>query len=239
VNTERLKWLADRLGMTPEQRRRAWRWLRPAWPGTLRRTTPLSDRYGFDRGTPIDRYYIEAFLSEHRRDIRGCALEIKDCTYVTRFGSGVEHCDVLDIDARNPHATIVTDLASADVAPSDRFDCFVLMQTLQFLRDLPAAIGHAHRMLKPGGVLLVTVPAVARIERTLAHVDYWRFTAASCTALFGEQFGKDNIEVVAYGNVLTATAFLMGMAAEELRRDELDTHDPYFPVLICVRGVKR
>src|SRR5512134_2777746 len=114
MNWERLGWIADRLDLTVEQRHRAWRLLRPAWLGTLRRTKPLSDRYGFDRGMPVDRYYIEAFLDEHRRDIRGCALEIKDCTYVSRFGSGVEHCDVLDIDARNPAATIVTDLAAAD-----------------------------------------------------------------------------------------------------------------------------
>ena len=33
---------------------------------------------GRDRGTPIDRHYIERFLDEHRADIRGRVLEVRD-----------------------------------------------------------------------------------------------------------------------------------------------------------------
>ena len=39
-----------------------------------------------------------------------------------------------------------------------------------------------------------------------------------------------------YGNVLTATAFLMGMAAEDLRQAELDRADPSFPVVVGIRA---
>jgi hypothetical protein len=68
--------------------------------------------------------------------------------------------------------------------------------------------------------------------------DYWRFTPASCGAIFGEIFGADQITVHSYGNVLTATAFLMGLAQEELSRSELDAGDPRTPVVVCVRAVK-
>lgn len=49
-----------------QQRLRRWRQrlLHPGWPALLRRTTPLSTEWGFDRGTPIDRYYIEHFFSD-------------------------------------------------------------------------------------------------------------------------------------------------------------------------------
>ena len=33
--------------------------------GSLRRLTPISRDYGYDRGKPIDRYYIESFLACH------------------------------------------------------------------------------------------------------------------------------------------------------------------------------
>jgi SAM-dependent methyltransferase len=207
--------------------------------GTLRRTTPVSDDFGYDRGTPVDRYYIERFLDEHRTDIRGSVLEVKDSSYTERFGSGVAEMQVLDVDADNPLATIVADLAAADTIPPRRFDCFILTQTLQLIFDTPAALRHAHRVLKPGGVLLVTVPTVSRVVDEYGMTDYWRFTRASCTALFERVFGADAIRVTTYGNVLTSIAFLAGMAHEELTVRELETHDPRFAMLVSVRGVKR
>lgn len=207
--------------------------------GSLRRTTPLSGDWGFDRGLPVDRYYIEAFLERNRADIRGRVLEVKDSAYTDRFGGSVVQRDVLDILPTNPHATIVADLARADAVPSNAFDCFILTQTLQLIYDVPAAIGHAHRILRSGGVLLVSVPSVSRIvpERD-AVADYWRFTRASCTRLFGAIFGEAQIQVLSHGNVLPAVAFLMGLASEELRPRELDAHDPDFPLVITVRAVK-
>jgi hypothetical protein len=94
-------------------------------------------------------------------------------------------------------------------------------------------------MLKPGGVLLVTVPCISRIvPRYGLATDYWRFTGASCARLFGEVFGPEQVTVQPLGSVLTAIAFLTGLAHEELSRRELDTHDPYYPVIIAVRAVK-
>lgn len=215
-------------------RRQIRRLMVPAFLGSLRRTTPLSRSWGFDRGTPVDRYYIERFLAKHHRDIRGRVLEVKDSGYTMRFGSDVETSDVLDIDPANPHATIVADLASADQIAAEQFDCFILTQTLQFIYDTREVIRHAHRVLRPGGVLLVTVPA---ISRTTAP-DYWRFTPAACARLFGEVFGNEHVSVTAHGNVLASIAFLEGMAHEELTRAELDSQDEQFPLLITVRAVK-
>jgi SAM-dependent methyltransferase len=220
-------------------RRRLRRLSRPAWLGTLRRITPLSAHWGTDRGTPLDRYYIERFLELHRADITGRVLEVKDGDYTRRFGREVAGSDVLDVDAGNPRATVLADLAAADAVPAETFDCFLLTQTLQLIYRTGSAIGHAWRILRPGGVLLATVPAVSRVIRGQDHSqDYWRFTAASCAALFGERFGPEQVTVRARGNVLTCIAFLAGMAYEELSRRELDTDDPDFPLLVTVRAVK-
>ena len=214
------------------------RWLRPSRLGVLRRTAPFSDTHGFDRGMPVDRYYIECFLSQHRRDIQGRVLEMQDSGYTHRFGHDVVEAAVLDIESRNPAVTIIADLTTATTITSNYFDCFVLTQTLHLIYDVPAALAHAWRILKPGGVLLATVPAVGRVANPGDGTTYWRFTSASCQKLFGAAFEDEHTEVWAYGNVLTCVAQLMGMAYEELRQQELEVADPRFPLVIAVRAVK-
>jgi SAM-dependent methyltransferase len=219
--------------------RRLRRLVRPAWLAPFR-TVPLSSYWGLDRGTPVDRYYVERFLKEQAADIRGRVVELQDRGYTDRFGSAVDRSEVLDVNPNNPLATVVADLTTAHSVPNNSFDCFILTQTLQFIFDVPAAVNHVHRMLRPGGVVLVTVPSVSRIAPVYGlERDYWRFTTASCRRLFGTVFGADAVAVRSYGNVRTATAFLSGLASEELSRRELDAQDEYFPLIVAVRAVKR
>lgn len=223
------------LGIQPTTARR----LRyPSIDGLLS-VRPKSEHWGWDRGTPIDRYYIEQFLADHASDVRGNALEVKDPGYTRRYDHGVVRFDVLDLDASNPEATIVADLAVGDGIPDSFFDCFILTQTLQYIYDLRAAVAQCERLLRPGGVLLVTVPALSRIAHHGGlEWDYWRFTGASCRRLFGEVFGDENVAVRTYGNVLTGAAYYRGSAMEEIPRRKLDVHDPYFPSVVTVRAVK-
>lgn len=228
-----------RLGPDRERRarRRLRRLRRPAYLGTVRRTAPVSRDFGYDRGSPVDRYYIERFLEARRAAITGRVLEVKDAGYTMRFGSRVTQADVLDVDPANEQATIVGDLQRLDGVADDTFDCFVCTQTLQFVYDLEAAIGHAHRILRPGGTLLATVPVVSRVITIPGRLeDYWRFTQASCGRLFGGRFAE--VEVVSYGNVLASTAFLRGLAADELRRADLDVADPDYATLVGVAARK-
>src|SRR3954469_4773203 len=109
-------------------RHRLHRLLRPAWLGTLRRLTPLSQQWGADRGTPMDRYYVQRFLDAHRGDIRGRVLEVKDAEYTRRYGNQVASSDVLAVDPANAQATIVADLSTADAIPANSYDCFILTQ---------------------------------------------------------------------------------------------------------------
>lgn len=78
----------------------------------LKRTIqPLSHHYGHDRGGPVDRVYIESFITEHRALVRGNCLEIKDTRYIDQFGDGeVVDIEILDIDRTNLSATIYGDL---------------------------------------------------------------------------------------------------------------------------------
>ena len=159
-------WRARSLGPVLRHSQRLHRLRHPVWMGTLRRTSPVSDGYGFDRGTPVDRYYIGSFLEENRRRHPWPSARDQELAD-TRTGSAsdVERRDVLDVDPTNHDATIVADLAAADGVPADAFDCFILTQTLQLIYDASSAIASMPiGSSGPGGVLLCSVPCVARID---------------------------------------------------------------------------
>ena len=218
-----------------------WRRRRPPRLGALRRTTPIDPNWGYERGTPIDRVYIKRFLETHADDVHGRVLEIAAPDYTNRFGRDLERVDVLMATEGKPGATIVADLVDAPQIADASFDCAIVTQTLQFIYDVRTALATLHRVLAPGGVLLATVPGIAKIapHEDEAFGDWWRFTSRSLRRLGEEAFGPGNVEVKAFGNVLSAAGFLYGLAASDLRPDELDHRDPLYEVTIGLRGVKR
>ncbi len=209
--------------------------------GDLGRLTPISDQWGFDRGTPIDRHYILAFLSANVEDVRGDVLEVDAPTYTRRFGGGrVRRSEVLHLEDERPGVTMIADLTRPEDFEPAQFDCVILTQTLQFIPRPEAAIRTVHRILRPGGVVLATFPGITRISRE--DMERWgchfNFTSLSAARLFGDVFGPDGVTVEAAGNVLAAAAFLYGLAAEDLALDDLSHRDPDYEVLLCVRAVR-
>ena len=197
--------------------------------GDLRRVAPISRGYGMDRGLPVDRYYVEDFLRRHGGssgygggDIHGHVLEVGGDDYARQFGGwsatsghpgrAITALDVLHADASNPVATIVGDLATGAGIPEDRFDCIICTQTLHVIYEVEAAIATLQRMLKPGGVALVTFPGITQTCRPDRDLwgDYWRFTTLSARRLFESAFAPEGVRVEAYGNVLASIAFLYG-----------------------------
>lgn len=209
--------------------------------GHLRRTRPISRAFGFDRGLPIDRYYVEQFLTRQAADIQGRVLEIGDNSYTRRFGGErVTQSDVLHVTDDNPQATFVGDLADAPHIPDNSFDCIVLTQTLHLIYDVQAAVATLYRILRPGGVVLATFPGISQISPyRWGSTWYWHFTTQSAERLFGDVFGSDQVNLWAQGNVLTAVSFLHGMAASELTDAELNDHDPSYEMLITLRACKK
>ena len=202
--------------------------------GNLRRTEPFSRHWGADRGLPVDRVYIERFLEEHAADVHGETLEVHGALYTRRLGGDrITTAHVLDIDASNPDATIVGDLADPGALPESRFDCIVLTQTLQFIGNVEAALVNAYRSLAPGGVLLLTVPCISQLEA--GWDDYWRWTPRGLGLFLERALAGARCDVVAHGNVLTSIAFLLGLAAEDLSEREYSVEDDAYPLVICAR----
>ena len=219
--------------MTPLHAKR-WDW------GELRRLRPVSREFGYDRGLPVDRYYIERFLETHRQDVAGRTLEIGDDEYTRRYGGGrVTRRDVLHVHARNPAATIVGDLIDAPQIADGIFDCIVLTQTLHLIYDVDRAVATLHRILRPGGVVLATFPGISQLSGDeWSRTWSWGLGSRLSRRLFASRFGERNVTVEAHGNSLAAAAFLHGLATVELTPAQLDADEAGCELLVTLRAVK-
>lgn len=195
---------------------------------------PVSKVFGFDRGLPIDRYYIEKFLSENKDFIKDVTLEIAESTYTKKFGGeNVKKSLVLNVK-NHSKVDIIGNLATGTGVRKNLVDCFIMTQTLPFIYDIHNAIINAVKILKPGGCLLVTVPGITQISRYDMNRwgQYWSFTDLSLRKLFEEIVPSYYITTNTYGNVKSAAYFLYGFAQDELTHEELDYHDPDYQVII-------
>jgi len=166
-------------------------------------------------------------------------LDVQEADNAQRIGGArMARVDVIDVDARNPRATVIADLRCAPNLADASYDCVLLTQTLHFVDDMPAVIAECARILRPGGVLLATMPCASRVANDYGPAqDYWRVTAPAARRLFAEQFGT-RVRVESWGNAATTAAFVYGLAVHELSRATLDAYDPHYPLLVSVRAEK-
>ncbi len=95
--------------------------------------------------------------------------------------------ETLDIDPKAT-ATYIADLTednSAKIQPG-RFDIVLCTEVLEHVLQPFDAVKEIHRILKPGGVALITTPYNFRIHGPLP--DCWRFTEHGLRALFSKGF---------------------------------------------------
>ncbi len=210
--------------------------------GDLRRTTPISRAFGLDRGLHISRYYIERFLEENARHIRGRVLEFGDPYYTEKYGGDrVTKSEVLSVVAGDPRVTFTGDLTQGDFRPSGILVCIICTQTLQMIYDIRAALGHLVRSLAPGGTLLLTshgISQIGRFEGVDAWGEYWHLTAQSTAKILHEFFPAGEVSVRSYGNVLAAVAHLHGLTAGDVTPEELDEHDDAYDVIVGAVAIK-
>ncbi|MBR1702195.1 MAG: hypothetical protein IJ716_09610 [Lachnospiraceae bacterium] len=197
----------------------------------LERIDPVSRVFGLDRGMPIDRYYIEKFLEENIKSLNGVnkTLEVGEIYYTDKYFENAEK-DILDFQKG-------MDLTVDGSIPSDMYDCFVCTQTFNFIYDVRKAIKGAYNLLKSGGVLLATVAGnISQVSQYDMDRwgDYWRFTYRSAEMMMQDVFGEGNVQVKAFGNAMAATAFVQGIAVEEVDKALLDIEDPAYAIIIGI-----
>lgn len=202
--------------------------------------SPISKVFGFDRGYPIDRYYIEKFICKNKKYISGDVLEIAGNTYTKKYGEHDCKSYIFNIDKSDKNADIIGNLEIEVGIELNKYDCFIMTQTLPFIFNIRMVAKNSIKLLKPGGTLLMTVPGITQISRydmeRWGH--YWSFTDLSIKKLFEEFLPSKNIEIETFGNVKAATAFLYGLAQHEIKKKELDYTDRDYQVIIGAKITK-
>lgn len=96
--------------------------------------------------------------------------------------------------------TWVADLTSMPSVPSERYDAVICHQVLEHVPDPSAAATELHRVIKPGGVLVLSAPHLSR-QHELPH-DYFRFTPAGLERLLSSS-GFEVTSMRTYGGLFT------------------------------------
>lgn len=196
--------------------------------GSLRTMQPLQPPTGSLSPGAVDRHYADAFLREHAGRVRGRVLAV-----------GQVPADLLastaDVERLAVGEAFPDDPAAAPLG-EEAYDTIILGHALHRVYDVWAAAEAAGRALRPGGVLLVTVPGLAPMG---ADPEWcWSFTAQAVERLLATAVPGAEASVASRGNVLAAAALLQGIAARELRAAELGEHDPLYPVVVTALAVR-
>lgn len=202
---------------------------------------PISRIFGAERGKAVDRYYIENFLSENSQYIKGSILEVLNNNYTLKYGGDKVAESIVSHVKGWGENTILCNFETGEGVESERYDCIICTQTLQYIYDLRSAITNIHKMLKKEGVALITVPGIKSICEYDSNNwgEYWSFTYDSLQRLCREVCDEKDIEIKQFGNVKTTTAYLYGVCVEELKQDDFVYNDPQYPFLIGARIIKR
>lgn len=196
---------------------------------------PISRQFGTERGMPIDRFYIERFLENNKQFIKGDVLEIEDSMYTKQFGGEhVKTAIVMDVSSVGGNVTFQGNLETGVGIMDEIVDCFILTQTLMYIFDLKSAARNIGRLLKKGGKVLITCSGIS--QNSIRCMDdygcYFNFNQEALLRIFEDETALCVIKKGSYGNVKTVTAHLNGLCCEDLKEDDFEVNDKYYPLIV-------
>lgn len=195
---------------------------------------PVGKLFGWTRGGSICRYYIDRFLEKHVDKIKGRVLEIGDRTYTKQYEKNVEESYCLHFDQTflPNEKDFYGDLSNGIGMKKNFYDCIILTQVLNCIKDIRNTPKILIDSLKPNGTLLITVSGLSPISRLdMERWGYfWHFTDSGISSMFETEHTECYTET--YGNFKVACAFLSGMSYCELNNKDLDYVDEDFQVFI-------
>jgi hypothetical protein len=218
--------LSDAGLLAPEVRQVDW--------GDLRRPQPMCASFGFQRGTPIDRYYLQKFVAKIRHRIAGKVVEIGGNPQGPR-AYGLSHVvEYVNVDLLpGPGVHLVGDVHDPSLLAQQSVGSIVIFNVLEHCVQPATVVDNMYRWLRPGGRVFCMVPNAQRIHECPA--DYWRMLPNALRWMF-RAFSRQ--EVQQYGTLASLIASYMGISAEELSHHELDDFHPDYPVATCIAAYK-
>lgn len=192
---------------------------------------PYGQLFGVGRGLPVGRYYVENFLRRNAHLVRRRCLEFGDPHYRSFFPDATAY-EVINVGP-GKHVTYVCDIHNLENVPLEAFDAIICTQVFEHLAYPEKAAVSLYRLLKPGGVVLLTAPFLNPVH--YVPTDFRRFTP-ECLEMILKDAGLRVDEVDFGGNCLIGTGSFLGMVTEDFTRAEMDRKDRIFPYNILIRA---
>jgi SAM-dependent methyltransferase len=115
----------------------------------------------------------------------------------------VDRYDGVDLWPRSQKVTFAGDIQCLEMVRDGSYDSAICIEVLEHLPEPGRAVATIARILKPGGVVVISVPHLSRLH-DLPH-DYFRFTEYGLRYLLG-QAGLEVLSIRPKGGLLTFLA---------------------------------
>ena len=196
----------------------------------------IGSDWGYRRGTPVGRVYIDMFLNKYRECIRGDIMEVAETTYSERFCQKNDTTSFTAIHVEKKEGCRQANLETGEGFYKEEFDTMIITQTLAYIYNLNEVINTIYRSLKQGGHCFVTVTDIGHMGsiETEKYGAFWGFHRAGIAKLFTEVFGENNVMIESYGNLKTVVAQLYGICAEDLDKKIINKKDDRYPMIIGI-----
>lgn len=110
------------------------------------------------------------------------------------FGIGNDYKTMDILERVKPD--IVADICDSGL-PDNEWDLIIFSQTLEHVFDFKKALKECHRLLKPGGFLIVDCPFMWKYHGQYDYDDYWRISHKALQILLNEiGFEYGNCELI-------------------------------------------
>lgn len=158
---------------------------------------------------------------------------------ILKHASAYESIDLATRGRCRP--TWIGDITDMPEVPAQRYDTVVCQQVLEHVSRPWRALAEFHRVLKPGGKVILSVPHLSR-RHELPH-DFFRYTQEGVTSLLNDS-GFEDLDLRPYGGVLSflhhQTSFLLpGLVTgiPLLGTAALLLNAPFSPLLAALDGL--
>lgn len=204
---------------------------------------PVERAQGALIGKSIKRFYVDNYIYKNRRSIRGVVGEMEDRRYTELYGDTrriresyiIEH--YVDFP-ENERFGLDMDLSTGEGVIAEKFDCFICTQTLTYIINLEKAIDSLIKMLKQGGILLITFPGMlhrASAQELDAYKPLYGILPSAIHKLLTPYLDNIEYSMEVYGNVKCAVATLYGIPSDVFTEEEMLKKDEDYPLLVGMK----
>jgi SAM-dependent methyltransferase len=136
-------------------------------------------------------------LSSH---VHGKCIDIGcgDMPYRKLIEDRAEQYDSLDMERRVPDVKFIGSVQDMNMIENSTYDSALCLEVLEHVRDPFKAVSEINRIMKPGGILVCSVPHLSRLHEE--PNDYFRYTKYGLTHLF-ESSGFEMISIEPRGGL--------------------------------------